>query len=350
VRAPRKGAIGTLEELARKTGGRVVGDAGVVVERIAAVDDADASTLTFAVDKRYLRAALESAAAAVLADEALVESGAAFPKPVLAVPSTRLALATLLAELEPVRPQGPFVHPTAALDPTATIGEDVWIGPQVCVGAGARVGDRSVLLDGVVIGADAVLGADCLLHPHAYLAHGCVAGDRVVLQAGAVIGSDGFGWAFEEGRLVKIPQVGIVTLGDDVEIGANTCVDRAQTGVTSIGTGTKIDNLCQIGHNCRIGKHTVIAAFCGLAGTTTIGDYVQVGGQTMFKGHITVGDRAILAAGGHVWGDVEPGAFLSGRPAQNHRDELRLQRYIRHLPKLYGRVDALEKQDPPVKP
>jgi UDP-3-O-[3-hydroxymyristoyl] glucosamine N-acyltransferase len=350
VRAPRTGAIGTLEELARKTGGRVVGDPGVVVERIAAVGDADPSTLTFAVDARYLRTALDSPAAAVLADDALVEDGATYAKPLLAVPSTRLALAALLAELEPVRPQGPYVHPTAAIDPAASIGEDVWIGPHVSVGAGARVGDRSVLLAGVVIGADAAAGTDCLFHPHAYLAHGCTAGDRVVLQAGAVIGSDGFGWAFADGRLVKIPQVGIVALGDDVEIGANTCVDRAQTGVTSIGTGTKIDNLCQIGHNSRIGKHTALAAFNGLAGTTTIGDYVQAGGQTMFKGHMTVGDRAVIAGGSHVWGDVEEGAFISGRPARNHRDEVRLQAYLRRLPKLYARVDALEKQDPPVKP
>jgi UDP-3-O-[3-hydroxymyristoyl] glucosamine N-acyltransferase len=191
-----------------------------------------------------------------------------------------------------------------------------------------------------------VLGADCLFHPHAYLADRCTAGDRVVLQAGAIIGSDGFGWAFLDGRLVKIPQIGIVTLGDDVEIGANTCIDRAQTGVTSVGTGTKIDNLCQIGHNSRIGSHTAIAAFGGMAGTTTIGDYVQVGGQTMFKGHITVGDRAIIAGGSHVWGDVPDGAFLSGRPAQNHRDEVRLQAYLRRLPKLIARVDALEKQGP----
>ena len=337
--------LGTLAELAARTGGRVVGDPSVAIERITAVDDADATTLTFAVDERYLRVALGSRAAAVLTDAALVDAQTTYPKPILAVDSTRIALAALLAALEPVRPRGPFRHASAAVDDAAEIGADVWIGPHVTVAAGARVGARTVLDAGVTIGAEAVVGADCLFHPRAYLAQRCVVGDRVVLQAGAIVGSDGFGWAFLDGRLVKIPQIGIVTLGDDVEIGANTCIDRAQTGVTSIGEGTKIDNLCQIGHNSAIGKHCVIAAFAGLAGTTIIGDYVRVGGQTVFKGHMRVGDGATIGGGSHVWGDVEPGATITGRPAQHHRDEVRLQAYIRRLPKLYTRVEALEKED-----
>ena len=301
------------------------------------------TTLTFAVDERYLRAALESRAGAVLTDEALVASAQTYAKPILAVPSARVALAALLAALEPPRPQGPFVHPSAAIHPSASIGADVWIGPHVAVGPRARIGDRAVLHAGVVVGADAVVGPDSLYHPRAYLADRCTAGARVVLQAGAVIGSDGFGWAFLDGRLVKIPQIGIVTLGDDVEIGANTCVDRAQTGVTSIGEGTKIDNLCQIGHNARIGRHTAIAALAGMAGTTTIGDYVKIAGSSLFPGHTTIGDRVTIGGASHVWGDVPDGAFVTGQPAQNHRDHVRLQAYLRKLPKLYARVDALEK-------
>jgi len=337
--------MGTLGALAERTGGRVIGDASLTIERIAAVDEADASALTFAVDERYLRTALASKAGAVLADEALVTPGETYPKPILAVASARIALAALLKELEPPRPQGPFVHPTAAVDPTAELGAEVWLGPHVAVGARSRIGARTVLAAGVVIGADATVGADCTFHPRSYLADRCSAGDRVVLQAGAVIGSDGFGWAFLDGRLLKIPQVGIVALADDVEIGANTCVDRAQTGITSVGTGTKIDNLCQIGHNARIGQHSAIAAFAGLAGTTTIGDYVRVAGATMFRGHITIGDRVTIGGASHVWGDVPDGAFVTGRPAQNHRDEIRLQAYIRRLPKLFDRIDALEKRE-----
>ncbi|HEY4439234.1 MAG TPA: UDP-3-O-(3-hydroxymyristoyl)glucosamine N-acyltransferase [Candidatus Elarobacter sp.] len=337
--------IGTLGALAERTGGRVVGDASFAVERIAAVDEADGSALTFAVDERYLRTALGSKAGAILTEDALVDGGESYRKPLLVVPAARVALAALLASLEPPRPQGPFVHPTAAVDPSAELGADVWIGPHVTVGARSVIGAGSVLFAGVVIGDDVRIGAGCTFHPRAYVADRCSAGDRVVLQAGAVIGSDGFGWAFLDGKLLKIPQVGNVTLGDDVEIGANTCVDRAQTGVTSIGDGTKIDNLCQIGHNARIGQHTAIAAFAGLAGTTTIGDYVRVAGATMFKGHITIGNRVTIGGASHVWGDVPDGAFVTGRPAQNHRDEVRLQAYIRRLPTLFDRIDALEKRD-----
>ncbi len=337
------GELGTLGAIAERTGGRVIGDAGVRVARIAAIDDVDATALTFATDERFLRAALESRAAAVLADEKLIEAGATYAKPIVAVASPRLALAALLAQLEPPRPRGPFVHPSAVVDPAAIVGAGVYIGALASIEAGASVGPRTVIGTGVVVGTGARIGADCLLHPRAYVASGCIVGDRVVLQAQAVIGSDGFGWAFLEGALQKIPQIGIVELGDDVEIGANTCVDRAQTGVTSIGAGTKIDNLCQIGHNCRIGRHTAIAAQTGLAGTTIVGDYVQIGGQAGLGGHLRIGSRARIAGGAEVWGDVAEGATVSGSPARDHRENLRVQASVRRLPKLYGRVDALER-------
>lgn len=328
----------------------MIGDAGVRIARVAAIDDVDATALTFATDERFLKAALESRAAAVLADAKLVDATQTYAKPIVAVASPRLALATLLAQLEPPRPRGPFVHPTAVIDPSATLGAGVYVGPLVTIGAGASVGAESVLSAGVAIGADARIGSGCMLHPRALVADRCVIGDRVVLQAQAVIGSDGFGWAFLEGALQKIPQIGIVALGNDVEIGANTCIDRAQTGVTSVGDGTKIDNLCQIGHNCRIGKHCAIAAQCGLAGTTTFGDYVQAGGQSGFGGHLTVGTGAKIAGGAEVWGDVPAGATVSGSPARAHRENLRVQASLRRLPKLYERVDALERShanDPP---
>lgn len=335
--------LGTLGELAERTGGRVIGDAKQAIDHIAAIEDVDAGALTFATDARYFKAALASRAAAVLVDESLIDTAAAYQKPVLVVANARVALAALLAAFATPRPVGPLRDPSAAVDATAQIGERVVIGAQVAIGARARIGDECVLGAGVVIGADAVVGAGSMLHPRAYVADRCILGARVTLQSGAVIGSDGFGYAFLEGALQKIPQVGIVELGDDVEIGANSCIDRAQTGVTSIGTGTKIDNLCQIGHNSRIGKHSALAAFAGLAGTTIIGDYVQVGGQSAFKGHITIGSRAVIAGGSHVWGDLEDGAFVSGRPAQKHRDEVRLQAYIRRLPKISDRIDALER-------
>jgi UDP-3-O-[3-hydroxymyristoyl] glucosamine N-acyltransferase len=345
VTEPGTNDLGTLAAIAERTGGRVIGDPDVRIGRVAAIDDVDPESLTFATDERYLRGALASRAAAILVTETLVDAGATYAKPLIAVASPRLALAALLTAVERPRPVGPFIHPTAAIDPRATLGADVHIGAHVAVGAYASIGARTVLAAGVVIGEHARVGADAMLHPRAYVAAGCILGDRVVLQAQAVIGSDGFGWAFLDGALRKIPQVGIVEIGDDVEIGANTCVDRAQTGVTSIGSGTKIDNLCQIGHNCRIGKHTAIAAMTGLAGTTTLGDFVQVGGQAGFGGHVTVGSRARIAGAAKVWGDVGEGETVSGEPARNHRENVRIQAYIRRLPKLFDRVDTIERSN-----
>jgi len=338
--------LGTLASIAERTGGRVVGDGTLRVTRVAAVDDVDATAITFATDERYLRAALASRAAAILVANALIDETATYAKPLVAVESPRLALAALLQSVEAaLRPVGPFVHPSAAIDPSAVIGAGVYVGAQVVIAAGAVIGARCILDAGVIVGRDARIGEDCVLHPHAYVAARCTLGDRVVLQAQAVIGSDGFGWAFLDGALRKIPQVGIVALADDVEIGAATCVDRAQTGVTSIGRGTKIDNLCQIGHNCQIGAHCAIAALTGLAGTTILEDYVQVGGQAGFGGHLTVGRGAKIAGRSAVWRDLEAGATVSGEPARNHRDNVRLQAYIRRLPKLFDRVDTIERND-----
>jgi UDP-3-O-[3-hydroxymyristoyl] glucosamine N-acyltransferase len=334
-------SLGTLRSLAERINGRVIGDPEVSVDGLAAVDDISGAALTFATDERYLRLALASKATAILTAAGLIDEGAAYVKPLLVVDSVRIALADLLALLEPPRVP-PGIHPSAVVEPSAELGAEVTLGAHVYVGPRARIGDRTVLGPGVVIGADASVGDDCLFGPRAVLLDRCRAGNRVILKPGATIGSDGFGWAFVDGALRKIPQVGYVELGDDVEIGANTCIDRAQTGVTSVGDGTKIDNLCQIGHNSRIGKHTAIAAMTGMAGTTIIGDYVQVGGQAAFKGHVKVGSRVIIAGASHIWGDVPDGVMVSGRPARAHRDELRGQALLRKLPKLFARVDALE--------
>ena len=340
MNGPQTG-LGTLSEIAAALGGRVRGDGKVVVNRLASIDDVDREALTFATDERYLRAAVSSIAAAVLTDERLgdaVETN----KPLILVASARAALAQLLARLEPPRPHGPHRDPSAVVDPSAEIGADVVIGPLVTIGRNARIGARSVLLAGAVVGDEAVLGEDATLHPRSMLLDRCIAGNRVVLQAGAVVGSDGFGYVFVDRAFRKIPQVGNVELGDDVEIGANTCIDRAQTGTTRIGEGTKIDNLVQIAHNCKIGKHCAFAALTAMAGSTIVGDYVRVGGASTFKGHVTVGSNVTLGGKTEVWADIPDNSFMSGRPAKPHRDELRLQVLIQKLPKLFSRVDALE--------
>ena len=333
----------TLAELAQRVKGRIAGDGDLAIDKVASIDDAESNSLTFATDQTYLQAALKSNAGAILLEESLARVAERSGKSLLIVPSTRLALSEVLRAFERPVPRGAFVHPSAVIESSAQIGRGVHIGALAYVGERAVIADNVTLQTGAFVAAECSIGEGALLNQRATVLEGSRIGARVVLHTGCVIGSEGFGWAFDEGRLQKIPQVGNVVLEDDVEIGANTCIDRAQTGSTRIGRGTKIDNLCQIGHNCRIGEHSALAAQCGLAGTTIIGSFTQIGGQVGFKGHITIGSRVKIGAGSAVWGDVPDDGFVSGRPARPHKEELRREVMVRKLPKLFSRVDALEK-------
>lgn len=339
--------LGTLEEIAARLGGRVVGEnrGADRVLGVAAIDEAGAGELTFATDVRYLRAALASKAGAVLTEErALRELGEAARKPLIVVPETRSALAALLRAYAPGRPAGTHIDPSAVIDSSATLGADAIVGPLAVIGRGARIGARAWLGAGVIIGAQTQIGDDATLHPRAAFLDRCVAGNRLVMQAGAIVGSDGFGYVFGESGWVKIPQVGTVVVGDDVEIGANSCIDRAQTGATRIGDGTKIDNLVQIGHNCHLGRAVAIAGHTGLAGSTNVGDGTRMGGMVGTRGHLTIGARVTIAGNSMIWNDIPDGAFVSGHPAQDHREQLRWQASLRKVPKLLERVDALERK------
>jgi UDP-3-O-[3-hydroxymyristoyl] glucosamine N-acyltransferase len=335
--------LGTLADLQARVGGRIIGDGTVAIARVSAVDDASADALTFATDEKYYAAALASAAAAVLVDASVTLDEAKASKPLLIVENARAALATFLASLKPPRPRGPYRDPSAIVDASATIAADVYLGAHAYIGARAAIGQGSTIAPGAYVGDDVQIGADTWLHPHAVVHERCVIGSRVILHSGSVIGSEGFGWAFLEGRLERIPQVGNVVLEDEVEIGANSCVDRAQTGSTFIGRGTKIDNLVQIGHNCRIGKYCAIASQTGFAGSTSIGDFVKIAGQVGTRGHMHIGSGSTIAGQSGVWGDVPDGAMISGNPARDHRETLRNEVMVRKLPELLKRVDALEK-------
>jgi UDP-3-O-[3-hydroxymyristoyl] glucosamine N-acyltransferase len=309
---------------------------------VAGIEEAAPGDLTFLGHARYRPALEETRASAILAPP-----GIPCP-PRLAVVRVRdpyRALQLILQWFDPGPPLvAPGVHPTAVVHPSAELGEGVGIGPLAVVEAGARVGARTAVGAGCYVGEAAVLGEDCYLHPHAYVGRRCVLGDRVILQPAAVVGSDGFGYAFVEGRYRRIPQIGIVVIGDDVEIGANACIDRATLGATRVERGTKIDNLVQVAHNVAIAEDSALAAQSGVAGSTRLGKRVRLGGQAGVIGHIRVGDGAQVGAQAGVIGDVPPGVTVSGYPARPHREALRAEAALRRLPDLARRVRALEER------
>ncbi|MBV8726039.1 MAG: UDP-3-O-(3-hydroxymyristoyl)glucosamine N-acyltransferase [Candidatus Eremiobacteraeota bacterium] len=336
--------LGTLDELAGLVHGRVIGDGSIRIERIATVEDAVSGALTFATSESFLTAAMSSPAAAILVPEELASADVS--KPLLVVADARLGLARLLTQIMPPRPRGPFRHASAVIESDEGIAADVYVGALAYIGNDVRIGAGTVIGPHAFVGDGVTIGENAWVHSRAAVLRACRIGNGVVLHAGCVIGSDGFGWAFVDGEAQRIPQIGNVELEDGVEIGANTCIDRAQIGSTRIGAGTKIDNLVQVGHNCRIGKHCVIAALTGLAGSTIIGDCVRVAGQVGFRGHLRIGSRVTIAGGSGVWNDVDDDATISGNPARHHRDELRQKVMLRKLPKLFERVEALERSRP----
>jgi len=338
VTAPRERKAG---EVADHVEGVLEGDPDVVVRAVAGIEEAGPGDLTFLAHPRY-RAALDETRASVILVPPDVPCPAALTAVRVADPYG--ALQRVLGWFDPGFPGvAPGVHRTAVVDPSAELGPDAAVGPHAVVEAGARLGARTCVGVGGYIGEAAELGEDCYLYPHAYVGRRCVLGDRVVLQPAAVIGSDGFGYAFVDGRYRRIPQIGIVVIGDDVEIGANACIDRATLGVTRIGRGTKIDNLVQVAHNVAIAEDSALAAQSGVAGSTRIGKHVRLGGQAGLAGHIRVGDGVQVGAQAGVIGDVPPGVTVSGYPARPHHEAMRAEAALRRLPDLARRVRALEK-------
>lgn len=325
----------TLQQLAERLGGTVAGEADLVVQGVANPDTAGPHDLIFLVEEKYRSAAADSAAAAVVA-KAPVPG-----KATLVVEAPRVAMAEVLSLFAPEQPAFGR-HPSAWVDPTARLGQDVRLGPNAVVLAGATVGDRTVLYPGVVVGPDATVGADCLLYPNVVIREGCRLGDRVIVQPGAVIGSDGYGFVtLPDKTHRKMPQIGIVVVEDDVEIGANVTLDRATIGETVIGRGTKIDNLVHVGHNVRIGENGLVVSQVGISGSVTIGDRVTLAGQVGVAGHLSIGSDAVVAAKAGVTKTLPGRAMYSGFPARPHRDELRRQASLETVAELSAELKAL---------
>ena len=332
----------TTGELAAKLGAVLEGNPDAVLRGVADLHAAGAGQLSFATKPRYLAAAAASAATAVLVPP---EAVLAAPKPaLLRVANVDAAFAAACALFAPPAVELPRgVHPLAWVSPQAKLGENVAVGAFAVVEAGAEIGAGSTLYPQTYVGHAAKLGADCLLYPFASVRERCQVGARVILHNGAVIGSDGFGYAVDaQGVRTKIPQTGIVVLEDDVEIGANTTVDRARFGETRVGKGTKVDNLVQIAHNCVIGEHSVLCSQVGMAGTTTLGKRVICAGQVGLAGHLTVGDDAVVGAQAGVPSDLPGGQMYLGAPAMPRLEFGKSLAHVAGIPKLKEKLKALE--------
>jgi UDP-3-O-[3-hydroxymyristoyl] glucosamine N-acyltransferase len=330
----------TAAEVAQKIGGTVTGDPEVALSGFAAADGARPGDLTFAENETYFQRAAASAASAILVAEDHPPAG----KTLIRVPNARVGFAQVLPLFfpDPVFPPG--VHLSAVVAATAEIDPAAHVGPLCCVGDRVRIGPRAVLHSGVHVGDDCQIGEGAHLMPRVTLYPRTICGKRVRIHAGAVIGADGFGYVFDQGAHRKIPQVGHVVLHDDVEIGANTTIDRAALGSTVVGKGVKIDNLVQVAHNVVIGEHSILVAQVGIAGSTKIGNYVTIAGQAAVAGHLRIGDRAIIMAQAGVMNHVPEGEKWLGAPAQPHVVMKRQWLAIARVPDLLRRVQELERR------
>jgi UDP-3-O-[3-hydroxymyristoyl] glucosamine N-acyltransferase len=331
-----------LAELAERLGGRAVeGDAGFWVRGVAALDAGGPEELGFLRSARHAGELAASRIGAVIAPPGVDVGG----RPAIrsAAPNLDIARAARLLAPEP-RP-APGVHPRAVVDPAAEVDPTASIGACAVVGARSRIGARSVVHANATVYAEVRIGADCTLHAGSVVRERCVLGDRVILQPGAVLGGDGFGYEFDErGGLEKVPQLGIVVLEDDVEIGACSTVDRARFGETRIGRGVKIDNLVMVAHNCRVGAGSAIVAQSGLAGSTVVGERVFLMAQSGAANQVTIGDGSFVGVRGGVVQDVPPGSRVWGFPSVPERTWQRSMAVLYRLPELLRRVRRLERR------
>lgn len=328
----------TVSELAAHVGGHVFGDGNISISRVASLDSAAEGDIAYVEDEKLFAAAADSQASCLIA-----ASGTNVNAPCrIEVKNPKLAFALIAEVLYPQKQRQPEIHHTAFLSPGAKTGDGVFVGAFVCLGENSTVGDRTQIRAGAKIGDNVHVGSDCVIHPNVFLEDGVTIGNRVILHAGVVIGADGFGYVRGEMGYHKFPQIGTVVIEDDVELGANTCVDRGALGRTRIGRGTKIDNMVHVGHNCDIGERVVIAAQTGISGSVTIEDDCVIGGQVGFGDHIRVLSGAIIGSKAGVLPGkiVRPGVWW-GIPIQPLDEYKRLNAHISRLPHLRQELKEL---------
>jgi len=337
---PRLGM--TLEQIREHIGeGEIIGSPGFVCESVASLDQAGGDQLSFVKDQRYAEQAKKSAAGALLVPTRIDGLGC---NQLVVVDPYRSFGVLLVKIAEQARAQAEGVHPRAVVHETARIGEGAIVGAGAVVQEEASIGDRAVVYANAFIGQRSVVGADTTIYPNVVIREDVVVGDRVIIHCGTVIGSDGYGFVQHEGRHLKIPQVGGVEIGDDVEIGALATIDRATLDRTVIGRGTKIGDLCHIAHNCRIGEDVLLLPTVAVSGSVTIGDRAVLAGRSGTADNLTIGEGAVLGGTAVAFKDVPPGAQMWGNPAREMALEMRIQAVMRRLPEMQRDLRTVKKK------
>ncbi len=333
----------TAKQIADFIGGKVEGDDNASVNTFAKIEEGKKGAISFLSNPKYTHYIYSTESSIVLVNEDMV-----FDQPVnttlIRVANAYECVAKLLQMYEAAKPKKKGIDPKASIAQSATIGKDVYVGAFACIGENAVVGDNTMIYPHAVVGDGVKIGDNCIIYPNVTIYEGCQIGNRVTVHAGSVIGADGFGFAPNAEGYDKIPQIGIVTIEDDVEIGANTCIDRSTMGSTIIRKGVKLDNLIQVAHNVEIGENTVMSAQVGIAGSTKIGSWCMFGGQVGLAGHITVGDKTFLGAQSGVPGNIKGNQTLIGTPPMEPKAYFRSQAVFRRLPEMYKQLDEIQKE------
>lgn len=331
----------TAKQIAQYIGGKIEGDENASVSTFAKIEEGTTGSISFLSNPKYTHYIYDTKSSIVLIDEQL-ELEHPVSTTLIRVKNAYESVAKLLQLYESAKPRKTGIDPLASVAPTAQVGEDVYIGAFAYVGDHAVIGNHTQIHPHAVVAEHVTIGEDCIVYPHTTVYHHCKVGNRVILHAGSVIGADGFGFAPSEQGYDKIPQIGIVTIEDDVEIGANTCVDRSTMGSTYIRKGVKLDNLVQIAHNTDIGENTVMSAQVGVAGSTKIGQWCMFGGQVGVAGHISIGNKVFLGAQSGVPGSIKDNQQLIGTPPMPQKPYFRSHAIFRKLPELYRQINELQ--------
>ena len=333
----------SAKQIATFIQGEIVGDENATVHTFAKIEEGIPGAISFLSNPKYIPYLYETQSSIVLVNKDFVPEQEV-KATMIKVDNAYESLAKLLNLYEQSKPKRTGIDSRAYVAETAKIGKDVYIAPFACIGEYAEVGDNTVIHPHATIGSGAKVGSDCIIYANVKIYHDCRIGNRCILHAGCVIGADGFGFAPTPEGYEKIPQIGIAILEDDVEIGANTCVDRATMGATIVHSGVKLDNLIQVAHNDEIGSHTVMAAQVGIAGSTKVGEWCMFGGQVGLAGHIKIGDKVGIGAQAGVPGNVKSNEQILGTPAIDAKNFMKSSAVYKKLPEMYATLNAMQKE------